>query len=523
MLSIVEDIQHMGLADFSAEEIANIWMNLSPEQQIELESLIKVAPPRALMPHQVVPVAQTWWEVYLLVGGRGVGKTVAGATETRNHLRRLGKDARVGIGAPTNADVRDTCMEGETGLIAMFPDEFVYYNRSLMEARHIYGGYVKAIGMEQPKRWNGPQWSMLWIDELALCNQDSYDQAAFGLRLGERPYAVCTTTPKNKKWVKKLAMEPTTYVPQYIAEDGVSKRLPTTFDNLYLPGRRVDWLKRKYEGSRLGLQELSGVFIEDIEGAMWKRKWIMYKTDKSTWPRFVRKVVAIDPAGSVSRKTADENSLSEEQKLNKAKNADTAIAVVGVGEDGRMYVLHIESGQWTPSEWAKKAIQCFHKFRCDNIIAERNYGGDMVESNIRNHKQFDPELNRVLNGRYLPIKVVVASKGKELRAQPVAALYEQRRVYHCAAFGPAEDQMCSFVDTNENEGADMVDALVWAITELAELGIEVVDSIVIAGPQDPRYVGVTSNLTKPQNSFIIRQAGFQRSATFGAKHGFVGI
>ena len=376
-------------------------------------------------------------------------------------------------------------MEGETGLLTMFPKEFEYYNRSLGEARHIDGGFVKAMGTEQSKRWNGPQWSMIWFDELALCNQASWDDANLGLRLGERPYAVCTTTPKNRKWVKKLAFDKTTYVPQYYDETTGNLRLPTTFDNLYLPQRRVAWLKNKFGGSRLGRQELEGAFVDDIEGAMWQRDWIQYQEDWEKWPRFVRIVVAIDPAGSSSRKKADQNALTEEQRQNQKKNADTAIAVVGLGTDGKFYVLHVRAGQWTPTEWAVYAIECYHKYRAHKIVAEKNFGGDMVEDNIRNINQWSKELERNLIGRYLPIKLVTASRGKDIRAEPVATLYEQRRVFHCAQFPAAEDQMCAFIDADDNEGADMVDAIVWACTELGGLDAQLDRNIIIT-PGDSR-------------------------------------
>jgi predicted phage terminase large subunit-like protein len=476
------------LEDFSAEEIAEIYNEMTEVEKREFDLLLRNSPPRALMPHQEVPLVEMWWEVMLLVGGRGTGKTVCGATAVRNELRAAGKMARIGIGAPTFADARDTCFEGETGLITMFPNEFEYYNRSQLEARHISGGFVKAMGTEKPSRWNGPQWSMLWFDELALCNQDSWDAANMGLRLGTRPYAVCTTTPKNKKWVKKLALDKTTYVPQYIDEGTGRRRLPTTFDNLFLPQRRVDWLKNKYGGSRMGRQELEGTFIDDIEGALWNRGMILHETDSSNWPRFVRIVIAVDPAGSVSRRKADQNALTDEQRQNQQKNADTAIAAVALGSDGKFYLLDVRSGQWTPNEWGMEVIRMYHAFRADKIVAEKNFGGLMVESNIRNVNIYDKKTSRQLVGRYLPIKLVTASRGKDIRAEPVSTLYEQGKVIHCGEshnFALAEDQMCAFIDADDNEGADMVDAIVWGVTELAGLGLPESSSLVLPG--DKRF------------------------------------
>ena len=484
-------------ASLTPELIQNVYENCTLEEQRLLDALIRTSPPKALMPHQIVPIEQDWWEYAILVGGRGVGKTVWGAYEARSHLWRFGKDARIGIGAPTISDARDTCMEGQTGLIKMFPNEWLSYNRSLGEAYHINGGFVKAMGTEKPERWNGPQWSMLWFDELALCNQAAWDDANMGLRIpgpnNERPYAVCSTTPKNRKWVKLICQEKTTYVPQYINDDG-SRRLPTTFDNIYLPDRRVAYLKRKYGGTRLGRQELEGMFLDDIEGAQWKRDWFLYRNDPDQLPRMVKVYVAIDPAGSRSRATADENALTEEQRQNQQKNADTAIAVVGLGEDGKFYVLDIYSDQYSPSEWGILAIKLYHQWRADMIIAEINFGGAMVEHTIRSVDVRDKETGMRLVGRYLPMDLVTASRGKDIRAQPVAMLYEQRRVFHHAAraveFAALEDQMCAFIDAEDNEGADMVDAVVWGISKLGGLDTEYYSDVILL-PGDPRMSMIT--------------------------------
>lgn len=490
------------LSNYTQDEFWSVYNEMSLEEQAELDALLRVMPSRTLMPHQVVPVDQLWWTTYLLVGGRGTGKTVAGAFASIQHLRKLGKKARIGVGAPTTADARDTCMEGETGLVKMFPHEFTQWNRSMGEARHINGGIVKAMGTEKASRWNGPQWSMLWFDELALCNQAAWDDANLGLRLPScphvivkgltcpicpKPYAICTTTPKARKWVKELALDKTTYVPQYIDSETGKLRLPTTFDNEYLPQGRVEWLRNKFGNSRIGLQELQGMFIDDVAGAKWKRKDIddYRQTDPSKWPRFQRIIVAIDPAGSRSRREADKNALTEDDRQNQRKNADTGIAVVALGVDGKFYVLQIKAGQWSPSEWAREAIKMFHDFRADKIVAEKNFGGDMVEANLRNHNETDPATGRRLVGRHLPIKLVTASRGKDIRAEPVVTLYEQGRVVHCQTFAAAEDQMCAFVDADDNEGADMVDALVWAVIELGGLGVTGYD-VVIAAP-DPRF------------------------------------
>jgi phage terminase large subunit-like protein len=451
-------VEFKGLPD--PDEIIDLYNYLDPAEQRELDRLLGLneAAYRVPLLHQIIPWWRDDWEIMALNGGRGVGKTDCGAAGTLEHLEAVGSKARVGIGAPTNSDVRDVCLEGETGLITLYGHRFKYYNRSMGEARHVKGGYVKAMGTEKPKRWNGPQWSFLWFDEFSLCNRKAVDDAFLGLRLGpkEGPYrarALVTMTPKGQRWVEDLLNKPEVYVPHYIGPDG-KPRFPTTFDNPHLPQRRVELLKNQFMHTRLGLQELLGQFIGDTAGAMWNRHIIRHETDEAKWPRFTRIVVAVDPAGSVSRKKADENAQTDEDRANFRKNADTAICVKAKGTDGRIYTLAWLAGQWTPNEWATKVVEWFRLFRADRIVAEKNFGGLMVESTIRNV------------WRDAPITLVTASRGKHVRAEPVVALYEQGREVHCMIFAEAEHQLCAFVDGDENEGADYVDSGVWATWEL---------------------------------------------------------
>lgn len=453
-----EEIQFEGLID--PEELAELYAYMTPTEQMELDRLLmeQEGLSSALLPHQVVPWWQDWWEVMALSGGRGVGKTLTGATACIEHLDAVGRKARVGIGAPTNADVRDVCMEGETGLMTLYGHQFRYYNRSLGEARHKKGGYVKFMGTEKPRRWNGPQWSFLWFDEYALCNPIAIRDAQPALRLGPksgpwRARMVITFTPKGQKWVEDLLRKKTTYIPRYAGPDG-QPRYPTTFDNPHLPPQRVAELKKQFAGTRIGLQELLGLYIGDVPGAKWNRAIIKHETDESKWPRFTRVVVAIDPAGTAARRIADENAATEEERSNQQRRAATSICVKAKGIDGRIYTLAWIAGRWTPNEWATRAVQLFRMFRADRIVAEKNFGGLMVESTLRN-VWFDA-----------PITLVNASRGKDVRAEPVVALYEQGREIHCFVFAEAEHQLCAFKDANENQGADYVDSGVWATWEL---------------------------------------------------------
>lgn len=467
-----------GLPDLEA--LVELIDYLDEVQLHELDQLLELAQTRPLMFHQIVPWWRVDWAIMLLIGGRGIGKTVAGATGCIEHLRDLGPAARIGVGAPTNADARDTCAEGPTGLIKMFRSEFTRWNRSLGEARHVGGGYVKFMGTEKPARWNGGNWSMLWFDELALCNKKSWDDANLALRLGERPRAICTTTPKHAKWVKTLAEDPKTYVPHYLTPDG-KPRFPTTFDNPFLPADRVEYLKNKYLGTRVGRRELLGLFLGEVEGAMWSPEIILHELDYKRLPRLTRRIVSVDPAGSAARRKADENALQGREEEPGTKNADTGICVAAKGADGRFYVIASFSGQWTPVEWGALVVKLFHEYKCDRIVAEKTYGGLMVESTIRQIDVPDVQVGRLvpslglsdtsrrLSGKHMPIKLVNATQGKHIRAEPVVSLYEQRKVTHLQNFVEAEDQMCAFIDADHNEGADMVDALVWNLLELAGL------------------------------------------------------
>ena len=387
--------------------------------------------------HQVPPA---WdWDTWLIVAGRGAGKTKTGAEMALEELEELGPDARIGIGAPTKADVRDYCAEGPSGLITIARHRFRKYNRSLHEAYHVKGGYVKFLGTEDPDRWRGPEWTMIWFDELASCQEEAWDNALLGLRMGPHPRAIATTTPRPRKFLKELMKDETTAVTR-----------ASTFDNPYLSERAKARFIRRYEGTRLGRQELYAEFIEAIEGALWHPAWIddhrvkeapMVEVTRNDTahlePHFVRVVVAVDPAGT-----------------HNPKSDSTGIAVAGLGMDGEFYVLRVDPYKLSPDGWARQVLRAYKDDGADIIVAERNHGGEMVESTIRHT---DPNAN---------VKSIHASRGKAVRAEPVAALYEQGKVHHVGYFGEAEEQMCAFPVANEND--DLVDALVYVITELSE-------------------------------------------------------
>src|SRR5262252_3561710 len=380
--------------------------------------------------HQRMPDGD--WDVWLILAGRGTGKTRAGAEAVLEHLETQGAHARVGVGAPTAADVRDVCAEGVSGLITVAKDRFISYNRSLGEAHHCRGGYVKFLGAEEPARWNGPQWSMLWADELALWNQDSWEQAQFGLRLGDRPRAIATTTPKSRQFVRTLAEQSTTHVTR-----------ASTAQNPYLSELVRNRLYDRYGGTRLGRQELEAEWLDDVPGALWQRSQID-ATRVKTAPDMARVVVAIDPAVT-SGEDSDE----------------TGIVVAGRGVDGRGYVLADRSCRLSPDGWVRRATTAYAQFQCDRVIAEVNNGGDLVERVLRTVD------------RIVPYKAVRASRGKLTRAEPIAALYEQGKISHVGAYPELEDQMCQYTPDGYDGSPDRLDALVWAFTELMVTGAEV--------------------------------------------------
>jgi predicted phage terminase large subunit-like protein len=396
--------------------------------------------------HQVPPDGD--WRLWIMLGGRGSGKTEGGSRYVLNHLRKYGNKARVGIGAPTIQSAREVCAEGDSGLITIAREEFEW-NRSLMEARHKDGGYVKFQGAEEPARWNGPQWTLLWADELALWKRESYDQATFGVRLGESPRIIATTTPKAAKWVRALE-----------AESGTVTTHGTMYDNPALAKSAIEALERRYGGTRLGRQELLGEYVEEIEGALWQITCI--DTNRKAEPptaeetietnvgeqtqkilNMPRVVIAVDPAVTAH-----------------ADSDETAIAVAGLGPEGNYYVLGADGYKLPPQQWAMKVLEAYDHWQADKIVCEVNNGGDMVIDTI----------NRVCEGlgRSVNVESIRASRGKTLRAEPIAALYEQGRVHHVGIFAEAEDQMCSFPVANDND--DMVDAIVYALSDLSNEG-----------------------------------------------------
>ncbi len=379
-------------------------------------------------PSQLPPAGN--WRVWLLLAGRGFGKTRCGAEWVREQIE-LGAARRIALVAPTAGDARDVMVEGESGLLAIAPpDARPLYEPSKRRLTWPNGAVATLFSADEPERLRGPQFDAAWCDELAAWRYpaEAFDMLMLGLRLGEHPRAVVTTTPKPVPLIRALLASPDCAVTRGSTRDN-AKNLAPSF---------LAAILTHYEGTRLGRQEIDAELLEDVPGALWRRDAIEQARVKAA-PALSRIVVAIDPAASAG------------------ENADeTEIVVAGLGEGEAAYVLADLSGHWHPHEWAGRAVAAYHLHHADRVVAESNNGGAMVESTLR---MLDP------NVAYKPVH---ASRGKIARAEPVAALYEQGRVHHVGAMPLLEDQMCSFVGgaARAQASPDRVDALVWALTEL---------------------------------------------------------
>jgi phage terminase large subunit-like protein len=380
-------------------------------------------------PEQLPPPGD--WRVWLLLAGRGFGKTRTGAELVR---ARVGAHTarRIALVAPTAADARDVMVEGESGLLAIAPPaDRPLYEPSKRRLTWPNGAVATLFSADEPERLRGPQHDFAWCDELAAWRYpEAWDMLMFGLRLGDDPRAVVTTTPRPTRLIRALLADPKV----------VTTRGATAENRANLAPAFLDQIVKRYQGTRLGRQELDAELLDDMPGGLWQRG-IIEATRTSTAPQFSRVVVAIDPAVSASEH-ADE----------------TGIIAAGRDSNGHGYVLADASGRYAPAEWARIAIAAYGARQADRIVAEINNGGDMVEATLR---MIDPNV---------PFSAVRAARGKVARAEPVAALYEQGRIHHIGTFAQLEDQMCSFTSdfdrTTAGYSPDRVDALVWAFTEL---------------------------------------------------------
>ncbi len=384
------------------------------------------------------------WANWLCLAGRGWGKTRTGAEDVGQFGLR-NPHSRIAIIGPSFGDGRDTCVEGESGLLSVIPGPCIQdWNRSLGELILINQSRYKIYSAETPNKLRGPQHHRAWSDEIGSWRhaEDTWDMLQFGLRLGKNPQNVVTSTPMPIKAIRDLVKDPNTVI-----------STGSTYENQEnLPAAFFRKIIAKYEGTRLGLQEIYAKILDDIPGALWQRLQIENTRLRGISPAEIAKkcrriVVAIDPAV-----TSPKNTSSDKEDTGMD---ETGIVAVGIDEEQQGYVLADESCRDTPQGWARRAINLLKRFNGDRIIGEVNNGGDLVEEVIR------------MVDSNVPYRKVSASRGKFVRAEPISALYEQERIHHVGLFERLEDQMCTFTPENiEKKSPDRADALVWGFTEL---------------------------------------------------------
>lgn len=385
------------------------------------------------------PTENDDWTVWLLLGGRGAGKTRAGAEWVRAFVRERREPARVALVSETYADGREVMIEGTSGLSHIGPAE----ERPVYEPsrRRLYwpmnGSVAYVFSSEDPDGLRGHQFHAAWSDELCKWRyaEETWSNLQLALRLGARPRQAATTTPRPTALLKRL-----------IAAAGTQLSRATTYDNAANLSRTfLDEIAAAYEGTSLGRQELLGELVEDVAGALWTRRMIdlaRLSVPQGFAATLDRIVVAVDPPAT-SGEDADECGILIAGRL--------------AGEDhqaARAFVLADRSaGGLSPRQWAERAVAAYHEFKADRMVVETNQGGEMVREIVRG---VDPAVS---------VREVHATRGKRVRAEPVAALYEQGLVRHVAAFPKLEDQMTSFTGSG-GASPDRLDALVWALTDL---------------------------------------------------------
>ena len=382
-------------------------------------------------PEQTPPPGD--WVYWLILAGRGAGKTRTGAEAVREWIKTF---AIVNLIGATHDDVREIMVLGESGLMAICPTgERPRYARASARLAWPNGAVSQLFSAEEPDRLRGKQHMKLWCDELAAWKHaDAFDQALLGLRLGDRPQAVITTTPRPTKLIKQLIDD----------KDAIVTR-GSTFDNAHhLAEAFIKRITARYAGRTIGRQELFAEIVEETPGALWTRALIeRQRVATGGAPAdYSEIVVGVDPPAKSG-----------------AKADECGIIVVGKTTQGIIHVLADLTSQGdTPGQWASRVAAAFRRFKANRVVAEINNGGEMVAEVLR---QSEPNL---------PVRAVTATRGKFLRAEPVAAAYERGIVFHLGAFSKLEDQLCALTPDFDARASgfspDRADALVWAVADL---------------------------------------------------------
>ena len=382
-------------------------------------------------PNQLPPEGD--WSVWLLMAGRGFGKTRAGAEWVRARVESE-RSSRLALVGRTPSDARRYMIEGESGLLSVCPPWFrPVFEPSKGMLTWPNGATALIFSSYEPDQLRGPQFDAAWCDELASWRypRETWDNLTFALRLGADPRCVVTTTPKPIATLRRL-----------VARPDVRLTRGSSYDNeVNLTRAFFAAIRSQYEGTAVGRQEIHAELLDQADGALWDRAWIDGSRVDRAPDDLRRVVVAVDPAVS-------SNPRSDE----------TGIVVAGVDRSDHFYILADRSGRLSPKSWAERTYALYREFEADRVIGETNNGGDLVKEVFRN-----TALNKLVRFRS-----VTASRGKIARAEPIAALYEQDRVHHVGIFQDLEDQMCTWTPRSPRRvSPDRMDALVWAVTDLA--------------------------------------------------------
>lgn len=390
------------LSDIEADILLKDWLYNSRREQYE---------------------PQESWNTWMFCAGRGAGKTRAGAEWVVDNAMKRGL-MRQALVAPTSNDLTKVMIRGDSGILSVCPD--ATFNQKYNTVLFPNGAIAEGFSAEKPDRLRGPQFHAAWCDELTSWkyDQETWDMLQFGLRLGKSPRCFISTTPKPRPLFKSIYKDDDTVI-----------TTGSTYDNMSnLSSSFIDKIKKKYDGTRLGRQELLGMLIEDSEDALWSRSVIEYSR-RVKLRDLTRVVIGVDPAAT-SKTTSDE----------------TGIVVCGTdGEKG--YVLDDFTLRGKPSVWAKEVEKAFYFYDANYVVVESNNGGEMAAEVISQQDKI------------IPIKLVHASKGKRARAEPISMLYEQGRISHAKILTELEDEMCSW-DSNSNESPNRIDAMVWGMSFL---------------------------------------------------------
>lgn len=377
-------------------------------------------------PNQLPP--QGDWRVWLILAGRGFGKTRTGDETLRLWIEK-GLYRHVALIGRSLNEVRNVMVEGQSGLLACHPvgerPKFEASNHRLVWPN---GAVATLFGGDNFEKLRGPQFDLVWIDELAKFRypQALWEQLMLALRLGNNPRCLITTTPRPIPLIDQLLKSPNTVITK-----------GTTFDNCAnLAPAYLQQIVKQFEGTRLGAQELYAEVLTERQGALWKRSMIRYQQPPED-QNYQRIVIAIDPA-TTHHDQSDE----------------TGIIVAAITADQTAYVLEDLSGRYSPADWGQRVTQAYWRYKADRVVAEVNKGGDMVERIVRS---LDPHVS---------YRAVRATRGKGTRAEPIAALYEQGKVFHTRPHTLLETQLCEYIPGITSKSPDRLDALVWALTDL---------------------------------------------------------